>query len=395
MMRTFLIVLLLGGISAGVYYYFWASPADAPPTAALGELEQPRVTTSSAPIVDPTPSPPPAPPAPNEENQLRRQLADARAPDLDSIRFRLAELLLLDLDRSAEGVMLLQQITQGAGDGGGEIRGRALSLLFDRASTAGEKSELATAVLRNGEAAPAFARSAYHLGAEAANAPEDSRQTRAWELLSRAYFASQDEAWRSRVRPTLQKLVQNLVLSTRMTSAAVNYTVVSGDSFGEIARRHKTTIDSIKWINNKSSDVIHPGDRLKILTGEVTIEVDKSDYRLDVRLDGKFLFSAAVGLGLEGRTPLGEFTVELKQEKPNWHKPGQKSIPNDHPDNPLGSCWIGFKNTPEYSGYGIHGTREPDSIGKESSQGCIRLLNEDVQLLYRLTPTGTKVTIRE
>jgi lipoprotein-anchoring transpeptidase ErfK/SrfK len=34
--------------------------------------------------------------------------------------------------------------------------------------------------------------------------------------------------------------------------------------------------------------------------------------------------------------------------------------------------------------YGIHGTNEPDTIGKNCSLGCIRMRNEDVSLLYEL-----------
>jgi L,D-transpeptidase-like protein len=44
-------------------------------------------------------------------------------------------------------------------------------------------------------------------------------------------------------------------------------------------------------------------------------------------------------------------------------------------------------------GYGIHGTDEPLSIGRAASHGCVRLRNEDAELLYRLVPIGTVVFI--
>lgn len=43
--------------------------------------------------------------------------------------------------------------------------------------------------------------------------------------------------------------------------------------------------------------------------------------------------------------------------------------------------------------YGIHGTVYPSSIGRNSSHGCIRMKNEDVEELYKITPIGTKVII--
>ena len=44
-------------------------------------------------------------------------------------------------------------------------------------------------------------------------------------------------------------------------------------------------------------------------------------------------------------------------------------------------------------GYGIHGTDVPSSIGRDASHGCIRVRNEDAELLYRMVPLGTVVYI--
>ena len=64
-------------------------------------------------------------------------------------------------------------------------------------------------------------------------------------------------------------------------------------------------------------------------------------------------------------------------------------IPADSPDNILGSRWMGF----DLPGYGIHGTTEPESIGKSCTQGCVRMLNSEVEELYDIVPVGTEVTI--
>lgn len=44
-------------------------------------------------------------------------------------------------------------------------------------------------------------------------------------------------------------------------------------------------------------------------------------------------------------------------------------------------------------GYGIHGTDEPNSIGRDASHGCVRVRNEDAELLYRIVAIGTPVYI--
>lgn len=57
----------------------------------------------------------------------------------------------------------------------------------------------------------------------------------------------------------------------------------------------------------------------------------------------------------------------------------------------FGGHWMGF-NVP-WGKYGIHGTIYPDSIGWNSSHGCIRMKNDDVAELYKIIPYGTTVII--
>lgn len=62
-----------------------------------------------------------------------------------------------------------------------------------------------------------------------------------------------------------------------------------------------------------------------------------------------------------------------------------------NPGGPFGVRWM--RLSVPWGGYGIHGTNNPKSIGKAVSHGCIRLYNEDVVILYDLTPIGTPVSI--
>ncbi|WP_160677484.1 L,D-transpeptidase [Clostridium sp. C8-1-8] len=62
-----------------------------------------------------------------------------------------------------------------------------------------------------------------------------------------------------------------------------------------------------------------------------------------------------------------------------------------NPGGPFGSRWMGLNAT---SGdYGIHGTNNPSSIGKNISNGCIRMFNNNVIELFNLVPIGTVVKI--
>jgi lipoprotein-anchoring transpeptidase ErfK/SrfK len=62
-----------------------------------------------------------------------------------------------------------------------------------------------------------------------------------------------------------------------------------------------------------------------------------------------------------------------------------------NPGGPFGARWLGL-DAP-YGDYGIHGTNNPSSIGKNISNGCIRMFNKDVIELGKLVPIGTIVKI--
>ena len=114
---------------------------------------------------------------------------------------------------------------------------------------------------------------------------------------------------------------------------------------------------------------------------------------MDIYLQDKYIRSFRVGLGQEGSTPTGLWKVINHQEDPGWTDPrtGHSWHPSD-PNNPIGEHWIGLEGIDGdafgQSGFGIHGTIEPDSVGKDVSMGCIRLLPDDVALLYKLLMPG-------
>lgn len=61
--------------------------------------------------------------------------------------------------------------------------------------------------------------------------------------------------------------------------------------------------------------------------------------------------------------------------------------------NPLGARAMYLFKDGKDTLYRIHGTNEPQSIGKAVSSGCIRMLNQDVIDLYGRAPRGSKVVV--
>ena len=86
--------------------------------------------------------------------------------------------------------------------------------------------------------------------------------------------------------------------------------------------------------------------------------------------------------------------IRVRQKDPTWWRPGEPAIPPKDPRNILGTRWLGFQETQDLAGFGIHGTDDPGTIGKESSAGCVRLRNQDIEVLYDFVSYGTEVVIQ-
>ena len=109
-----------------------------------------------------------------------------------------------------------------------------------------------------------------------------------------------------------------------------------------------------------------------------------------------------VGVGTTERpTPMGKMYVTRKKFRPTWHVPA--SIAKDHrkkgdplppkvppgPLNPLGEYALYLSK----SGYLVHGTNKPASIGLRATNGCIRLYPENIKSLFEKTPVKTPVKV--
>ncbi len=190
------------------------------------------------------------------------------------------------------------------------------------------------------------------------------------------------------IQQNLENTNMNLIFSNAPTENAVTHEVVVGDTLGKLAKKYGTTITLIKENNHLKSDVIRVGQRLRIWTGQFNIFVDKSQNILFLKMGDEVLKVYNVSTGKNNSTPVGTFKVTSKLVDPVWFNRGVV-VPPESPDNVLGSRWLGF----DIPGYGIHGTVNPDKIGQQVTAGCVRMLNKEVEELYKIIPYKTQVVI--
>ncbi len=192
----------------------------------------------------------------------------------------------------------------------------------------------------------------------------------------------------SEIQKKLWDLNIEIIFSGLITENSQVYEVKPQDTLSKIARKYHTTVSLIKESNDLKTDTIRPNDRLKIVTATFSIVIDKSQNSLTLKMDDEVVKVYRVSTGKDNCTPTGEFTIVNKLKDPVWYKTGA-IVPAESPENVLGTRWMGLSK----KGYGIHGTTDPESIGEQITEGCIRMSNKDIEELFKIVPRGTKVTI--
>ncbi len=136
-----------------------------------------------------------------------------------------------------------------------------------------------------------------------------------------------------------------------------------------------------------------------------TVIVDTNNKFLYLVESGNRAIRYGIGVGREGFGWSGVVKVGRKAEWPDWTPPPEmrrREAAKGHilpvhqkggEDNPLGARAMYLFKKHGDSGFRIHGTNQPWSIGLNLSSGCIRMMNKDVVDLYERVPVGTKVIV--
>ncbi|HEY7215653.1 MAG TPA: L,D-transpeptidase family protein [Thermoanaerobaculia bacterium] len=132
------------------------------------------------------------------------------------------------------------------------------------------------------------------------------------------------------------------------------------------------------------------------------VTVSKSAGTLTVKRGDQVIFFAPVTSGSEhDPLPIGNWKVTAVSPHPTFNynpdlfwdaeASDTKAKIKPGPNNPVGVVWIDINK----EHYGLHGTPEPQTIGKTQSHGCVRLTNWDALTLAGLVKVGTPVIFTE
>lgn len=183
------------------------------------------------------------------------------------------------------------------------------------------------------------------------------------------------------------------------------YEVKDNDYLSTIAPKYKVPYEALMMVNGiRDAKRLQKG-KIKVVKGPFRVEIQLSKFNMDLYLQDQYVKSYKVGIGKPGEeTPTGKWRLKSagKSDKgPSWpHPVTGKMIVADDPEYPLGARWIPIEciegEGVGRTGFALHGTKEPESIGTKCSLGCIRLKDENVIEVYNLLAAGiSKVDIYE
>ena len=180
-----------------------------------------------------------------------------------------------------------------------------------------------------------------------------------------------------------------IIFTTPEREFAEPHFVDYGETLGSIAKKYNVPWQYLARLNRLHPEDLQAGQQLKVVQGPFGAVVDLDEFCLTVHAHGWYVHCYRIGTGANDGTPTGEFKVEEKLENPTWYNPDGGVVDADDPENPLGEFWLGLGNH-----IGIHGTIDPDSIGKAVSRGCVHLNDGDIDEVFSLLNVGSKVIIR-
>lgn len=168
------------------------------------------------------------------------------------------------------------------------------------------------------------------------------------------------------------------------------YLVRPGDTLDQIAEKYNVPTLLLARINGiREGQQLEPGRELKVVRGPFNAVIHLDKHELSLTVEGRYAGRFPIGLGCDQPKLEGTYVVREKNINPVYRGPDGVTVAGGDPRNPLGKIWIGLSDN-----VGLHGTVDPQNIGRDDNRGNICLGDRDIDDLYGILSVGSRVVIQ-
>jgi hypothetical protein len=219
---------------------------------------------------------------------------------------------------------------------------------------------------------------------------DEGRLSEAQLSLSVLYdYPDLPQAQARQVTELLDQLAGTVIYS-RQHYLEQPYLVRPGDTLEQIADKYNVPALLLGRINGIREDQqLEPGQELKVLRGPFNAVIHLDKHELSLTIADRYAGRFAIGVGSDQPKLEGAYIVREKKINPPYRGADGISVPGGDPRNPLGKFWIGLSNN-----IGLHGTVDPQNIGRDDNRGAICLGDRDIDDLYGILSVGSRVVIQ-
>jgi L,D-transpeptidase ErfK/SrfK len=211
----------------------------------------------------------------------------------------------------------------------------------------------------------------------------------------------------------ISSIIAGTILILFMVTEGIGYYILSQKKASWLKINSSATVledKELKALEKKNENIVK---KIKKLAPKgVYIIVDTAKNTLYLKKDNEIIRKAVISTGSGNvlteqggknrswtfDTPRGEFAVKYKLKDPRWVKPDwafieegeeiPKKVGDRVEEDVLGEYAMGFGN-----GYFLHGTLYTRLLGRNATHGCVRLGDEDLEVVNKAVTVGTKIFI--
>lgn len=228
----------------------------------------------------------------------------------------------------------------------------------------------------------------------------ENKLAEAHAALSQIYTNPDLPAEQAKQITALLDQLAGTVIYSRQHLLEPAYMTQQGDTLDRVAQKYSVPWQLLAKINglmppnasnNDETTKDQPlpvGMELKVVRGPFDAIIHTDKHELTLLVQNRYAGRFSIGIGRDQPQLNGNYTVCNKTLNPPYYgSDGVNANPND-PNNPLGGAWIGLSDR-----IGIHGTNDPQAVGRDDNRGTICVGNRDLQDLYGILSVGSRVAI--